>query len=188
MENKDVRIEIDQQGIKIQRKSLFEDVFKTSKEILWDEVDSLDISEIGDLDREKRGDTMEYIVSNASIGIVEDSSDSFINDLQDSTGLVYHRRGNSVDLPEETSSVQAFKNFVQYMFDCDKLGLDDLPVKLPNAKVHYILNTEPENIRGEEVDHYDSVQTTDGPVYFNPKAPVSQKKEHIAHLIQEFGL
>lgn len=188
------RIKIQEVSIDLVRESLTDDA-PLLEEMGWSEVDSIEIVGLDGLDDEFRTDRPLSITIEAAdlkVESVESSDDDireFQEELNEETDLVYYPGSNSVGFDEEKSNNENFEQFVDFMFREDYIEMSHLPISMPNAKKNFILNDSKETLNGDgEMDHAKGmfVNGSFDQVYYNPKDPKGQKKEHIKHMIDTF--
>jgi hypothetical protein len=111
---------------------------------------------------------------------------TFWTELREATGI---ERDDSVEsgivFPRDKKLVDAFGDFVRFMFEHGYLTREDLPWATPNARKKYILNTEPLHQDGTEMSRPKKAIED---VYFDAKTTRTQRRREVQMIIEQFAV
>lgn len=160
----------------------------------WEELESVEISDIDELvDESSSGPPYDVRITGAEVLVKSSSNASdekfekFQEGLKKETGMeVFY--GGGVKFNEELSNNENFEKFISFLFDEDYLSEDDLPIFMPDAKKNFIVNNNKQTDGGGRMDHAGPIETEERTIYYNPKDPLGQKREHIWYLVENYVL
>lgn len=182
------RIQLSKETIDLLRKSLTTDEPLTES-LSWSEIDSFEITGIDNIDSEFRANRPLAITINAAelrVESVEPESDSLERRLKQETNITY--RNGMIEFDDDKTNNENFVEFVKFMFKEGMLTVEDLPESMPSATKNFIINDSKETLDGDDtMDHANRIDIGDEEIYYNPKDPIGQKKEHMKYLIGKYA-
>jgi hypothetical protein len=119
--------------------------------------------------------------SNHRVAADSNQQKSFDEALRDATGIKIGQDG--VEFPEDHAPSEVFADFVRFAFENDYLTRSDLPIQTPKAQKNYVLNTSPEDSKGNELPK--TKEPIRG-VFFDQKPPKSQKEYYVEYIVENY--
>jgi len=184
------RIEVTEGGIDIVREALTTDS-GIRESIAWSRVDSFEISGLSDFGGKLRAEppiTIRIEANELHVGDDDSIIGSQCDELEAETGIKYSGNGK-VEFDDEKTNNENFKEFIKFVFESDEnwVGFDDLPISMPGAKKNFIINDSKQTLDEKgEMEHAKPIPVEDGTLFYNPKDPKGQKKEHIRHIVRNY--
>lgn len=192
-----VLIEFDKQGVTFKQKGvgLFSDEPMEIGSRRWDDgpIEGIflnngeaQIDAIFDDDESGRPSRIQLLVEDVSRKDETSNrpaSESFWSRLEDATGIRYDEETEDIIFVDERSDKENYLSFVKFLFDEGYMEKDDLPYQTPNARKHWLLNTQPVHKDGSNMDR--SGQPIDG-VYTETYHSKENKKKNMLLLVEEF--
>lgn len=111
------------------------------------------------------------------------ASENFWNRLEKVTGIQYDPESEDIVFVENRSDKENYLSFVKFLFDEGYMDKSDLPYQTPNARKHWLLNTQPVHKDGSEMDR--SGEPVDG-VFTETYHSRDNKKKNMLLLVEEF--
>lgn len=111
------------------------------------------------------------------------ASDAFWERLEDVTGIQYDDEADEIIFVDQRSDKENYMSFVKFLFDEGYMEKDDLPYQTPNARKHWLLNTQPVHKDGSNMDR--PGEPVDG-VYTETYHSKENKKKNMRLLVEEF--
>lgn len=185
-------LEIDREGLKLktEEESLFDG---DTKELVTDEVGwerfplkNIGIKGLSEIDAEfGDGETLKSVKFKVEeITRTEPDTQDFFERLEEETGIKYNESENEFEFNDHHNHKTNFVNFVRFLFDEGYITKDDLPYATPRADTAYLLNTEPIDQDGDQMDRVGEV--IEGEVYMPTYYAKHIKKNYMRILVNEF--
>lgn len=108
---------------------------------------------------------------------------AFWERLENVTGIKYDEENEDIIFVDERSDKENYLSFVKFLFDEGYLRKEDLPYQTPNARKHWLLNTQPVHKNGSEMDR--PGEPVDG-VFTETYHSRDNKKKNMFLLVDEF--
>lgn len=195
MNPSDLIVDLEKTGVKFKQPRPIKEGNAVVDDFSWDDVAVVRINEIQDIvDLNDSSDPFPIQIHNCNVIIsieggdeLQISEENYWTDLYEETEVKYKPSG-SVEFTGSKSQNDHFEEFVEFMFEGNFLGEDGFPYKMPNARKNFILNDSKQTLSDDDeiMEHAKRINVNGG-VYYNPKDPGGQKKEHIANLIKKSG-
>jgi hypothetical protein len=185
-------LEIDAKGLKLktEEESLFGG---ETKELVTDEVGwerfplrNIGIKGLSEIDAEfdNSGETLKSVKFRVDgINRKEKETENFFEKLTEETGIKYNQSTNDFEFNESYNDKSNFINFVEFLFNEGYIQKSDLPYATSRADKAYLLNTEPLDQEGDEMERVG--EPVDG-VYTPTHYAKRFKKNYMRLLINEF--
>ncbi|AXR81805.1 hypothetical protein AArcMg_1797 [Natrarchaeobaculum sulfurireducens] len=107
----------------------------------------------------------------------------FFERLEAETGIGFDQRKNEFVFDESKSDKKNFVGFIEFLFDEGYITEDDLPYSTPRSRKSYLINTEPKNQEGGEMQRVGKPK--EGiyvPTYYGQE----QKQNYMKLLVNDF--
>ncbi|PSP32792.1 hypothetical protein BRC64_05430 [Halobacteriales archaeon QH_10_67_22] len=115
-------------------------------------------------------------------GESEDSMD-FYEKLESETGIQFDDSSQEFIFSDSKSDKENFANFIRVLFEEGHMTKDDLPYQTKYARNAYLLNTEPVDQKGEEMER--TGEPVEG-VFVATHYAKDQKKKYMKQLVNDF--
>lgn len=107
----------------------------------------------------------------------------FWDRLEKVTGIQYDDETGEIMFVDQRSDKENYTSFVKFIFDEGYMEKEDLPYQTPNARKHWLLNTQPVHKDGSDMDR--PGEPVDG-VYTETYHSKENKKKNMLLLVEEF--
>jgi len=107
----------------------------------------------------------------------------FWQNVEMATGINYDPEDDEIHFVDGKSDKENYVNFIQFLFDEEYLTKQDLPYQTPNARKHWLLNTQPVHKDGSSMER--PGEPVDG-VFTETYHSKDNKKKNMKLLVEEF--
>lgn len=138
-----------------------------------------------DDDKSGRPGTIEMIVEDVQKDRTgsENKEGSFWERLERVTGIQYDQEEDEIKFSDKRSDKENYMSFVKFLYDEGYLEKSDLPYKTPNARKHWLLNTQPVHKDGSDMDR--PGEPIDG-IFTETYHSKENKKKNMKLLVEHF--
>lgn len=180
-------------GLKIERQRLIGDEVQIER-YPWEDLELVEIVDADEwVDETSSGPPYTVKIAGAKVEVESkhetpnEEFGDFKKMLEKEIGMkIYY--GGGVKFDEDKTNNDNFKEFIIFLFKHGYLSRSKLPIYMPEATKNFIINDSKETGNDGKMDHAKPINTPEGEVYYNPKDPLGQKREHIWYLVENYVL